>query len=358
MLPEKYKAISDDQAVLQINDIKAKLGSDLLILGHHYQTDEVIQFADVTGDSLGLSKEAAKTDAKYIVFCGVEFMAETADIVTSDNQKVFLPDLAAGCPMADMANRSQIQKAWNKIGEVIGDMNNVVPITYVNSTAEVKAFCGEKGGLTCTSANAGKILKWAFDQGKKVFFFPDRYLGTNTAIKLGLKDEEIVLWKRDDDFGGLASEQIENAKIITWDGYCPVHKRFESANLDLMREKYPNLRIIVHPEVPESLAMQADEMGSTSYIINAVEESQPGANIAIATEVHLVNRLAKQHPDKQVLALNTPSCACTTMGRISLQNLLWILENLLEGEMENQILVSKDTQEKALIAINRMFELS
>lgn len=358
MLPEKYKALSDDQAILQIRDVKAKLGDDVLILGHHYQRDEVIQFADITGDSLGLSREAAKADAKYIVFCGVEFMAETADIVTSDNQKVFLPDLAAGCPMADMANRTQIQKAWDEIGEIIEDRNNVVPITYVNSTADVKAFCGENGGLTCTSANAGGILKWAFDQGKKVFFFPDRYLGTNTAMKLGLQDEEIVLWKRNEDFGGLLHKEIKNAKIITWDGYCPVHKRFESANLNLMREKHPELRVIVHPEVPESLAMQADEMGSTSYIVQAVKEAKAGSVLAIGTEVHLVGRLAKQYPDKKIITLNVPTCMCATMDRISPQNLLWTLENLLEGKLENQIVVSKDIKEKALIAINRMFELS
>ncbi|MBU1445928.1 quinolinate synthase NadA [Patescibacteria group bacterium] len=358
MLPEKYKAISDEQAILKIRHLKALLGKDVFILGHHYQRDEVIQFADATGDSLGLSQEAAKINSKYIVFCGVKFMAETADIVTADNQKVILPDLAAGCPMADMANEYQIQKAWDEIAQVVADISNVVPVTYVNSAATVKAFCGENGGLTCTSSNAGKVLDWAFNQGKQVFFFPDRYLGTNTAMRLGLKDKEIVLWNREEDFGGLSPEKIKTAKIITWDGYCPVHKRFESANLDLLREKYPDLRVIVHPEVPESLAIQADEIGSTSYIIKVVSEAPDGSIFAVGTEAHLVSRLAKEYPNKRILSLNVPTCMCATMERISPQNLLWILESLAEGKVENQIIVPKNIKEKALIAINSMFELS
>lgn len=352
MLPEKYKALSDEQTLPLIEAAKAELDDKVLILGHHYQRDEVIKFADEVGDSLNLSQKAAKSKSKYIVFCGVKFMAETADIVTGDDKIVILPDLTAGCPMADMAPVDKIEKAWKELGEVI-DTEDVIPITYINSSAETKAFCGNNNGLVCTSANAESIIKWAFDENKKIFFFPDRYLSTNISHKIGLSDEEIALWN-----GDLSKNQIKNAKILVWNGYCPVHARFKGEDIDILREKNPDIKILVHPEVPEKVAQKADFMGSTNFIVKTIEEAQTGSEWAIGTEIHLVSRLAKQHPDKKIDLIGTPICMCATMDRISPQNLLWVLESLQKGEVVNQIKVEDDIKKSALLALNRMFELS
>jgi len=352
MLPEKYKALSDEETLPLIEAAKNKLGDEVFILGHHYQRDEVIKFADEVGDSLNLSQKAAKSKSKYIVFCGVRFMAETADIVTGDDKIVILPDLAAGCPMADMAPVDKIEQAWKELNEVI-DIDDVIPITYINSSAETKAFCGENNGLVCTSANAESIIKWAFDENKKIFFFPDRYLSTNIAHKIGLNDDEIALWN-----GNLSEDQIKSAKILVWNGYCPVHARFKGEDIDTMREQNPNIKIIVHPEVPEKVAEKADFMGSTNFIVKTIEQAVSGSEWAIGTEIHLVSRLAKQHPDKKIRLIGTSVCMCATMERISPQNLLWVLESLQKGEVVNQIKVEDDIKKSALLALNRMFELS
>jgi len=349
MLPEKYKALSDEQCMPLIEKIKHELGEKVLILAHHYQRDEVVKFADAVGDSLNLSQTAAKSKSPYIVFCGVEFMAETADMVTDDSKSVILPDLSAGCPMADMAPVDQIENAWKDLAKII-DVNDVIPITYINSSAETKAFCGKNNGLVCTSANAEKIIKWAFAQDKKIFFFPDRYLGANIAKKIGLNEAEIALWG--------TNEQIQNAKILVWNGYCPVHAKFKGEDIDNLREQNPDIKIIVHPEVPEQVAEKADFMGSTNFIVKTIQEAEPGTSWAIGTEIHLVNRLAKEHSDKNIRLIGGPICMCSHMDRTSPQHLLWVLESLQSDEVVNQIKVSEDIKKHALIALNRMFELS
>lgn len=354
MLPEKYKALSDEVAVGKIAAAKEKLGDKIMILGHHYQRDEVIQFADRVGDSLYLSKEAAKSNAEYIIFCGVYFMAETADMVTGENQKVILPDITAGCPMADMAPIREVKKAWNDL-EKLGMGDDFVPVTYINSSADVKAFCGRKGGYVCTSANAKVILEKLIGEGKRIFFFPDRYLSTNTARTMGI---DATLWEREKDNGGLSEEEIANAKILAWNGYCPVHAKFSTQDIDDLRVQYPKIKIIVHPEVPEQVAQKADLMGSTSFIVKQIEEAQAGSVWAIGTEVHLVGRLSKQHPDKKILLIGTPICMCSMMDRISPQYLLWVLESLIDGCVENQVTVPEEVKVDALKALDRMYELS
>ena len=355
MLPEKYKALSDEEAAKRIAKAKEKLGDRVLILGHHYQRDEVIEFADRMGDSLYLSKEAAKSNAEYIVFCGVYFMAETADIVARDGQIVILPDISAGCPMADMAPIDEVKNAWENL-ESLGLTENLIPVTYVNSSAEVKAFCGEREGYVCTSANAEVILKKLIEEGKRIFFFPDRYLSTNTARKLEVK--EIALWQREKQMGDLSEDGIRNAKILAWNGFCPVHARFSSKDIDDLRERYPEIKIIVHPEVPEQVAQKADLIGSTSFIVKQIEDSPSGSVWGIGTEIHLVGRLAKQHPDKKIFLIGTPICMCSMMDRISPQYLLWVLESLLEGEVVNRVKVPEKVKIAALKALNRMYELS
>ncbi len=357
MLPEKYKALSDEQTIPLIEKAKKQLGNKVLILGHHYQRDEVIQFADEVGDSLNLSQKAAKSNSPYIVFCGVRFMAETADIVTDDSKTVILPDLSAGCPMADMAPVDQIEKAWKELSKII-DVRNVIPITYINSSAETKAFCGDHNGLVCTSANAEKIIKWAFDQNKQIFFFPDRYLSTNIAHKIGLTENEIALWDRYKENGNLTNDKIQNARILVWNGYCPVHARFKGEDIDVLREQNPNIKIIVHPEVPEQVALKADYMGSTNFIVKTIQESEPGSEWGIGTEIHLVSRLAKQNPDKKIHLIGTPICMCSMMDRISPQYLIWVLESLVDGTVVNKVTVPENIKKSALVALNRMFELS
>jgi quinolinate synthase len=357
MLPEKYKALSDEQTIPLIEKAKKKLGDKVLILGHHYQRDEVVRFADEVGDSLNLSKKAAESKSPYIIFCGVRFMAETADIVTDESKIVILPDLSAGCPMADMAPVYQIEKAWKELSQII-DIKDVIPITYINSSAETKAFCGNNNGLVCTSSNAEKIIKWVFDKNKRIFFFPDRYLSTNLALKIGLNKSEIALWDRYKENGNLTDYKIRNARIFVWNGYCPVHSRFKTEDIDILRKQNQNIKIIVHPEVPEQVALKADYMGSTNFIVKTIQESEPGSEWGIGTEIHLVSRLSKQNPDKKIHLIGTPICMCSMMDRISPQYLLWILESLIDGKIENQIKVPEDIKKSALIALNSMFELS
>jgi quinolinate synthase len=355
MLPEKYKALSDEEAAKRIAKAKEKLGDSVLILGHHYQRDEVIEFADRIGDSLYLSKEAAKSSAEYIVFCGVYFMAETADIVARDGQIVILPDISAGCPMADMAPIDEVKNAWENL-ESLGLTENLIPVTYVNSSAEVKAFCGEHEGYVCTSANAEVILKKLIGEGKRIFFFPDRYLSTNTARKLGVK--EIALWQREKQMGDLSEDEIRNAKILAWNGYCPVHVKFTTKDVDALRARYPEIKIIVHPEVSEQVAQKADFIGSTSFIVSQIKAAPKGSVWGIGTEIHLVGRLIKQHPDKKIFPIGTLICMCSMMDRISPQYLLWVLESLIQGKVVNQVSVSENVKEKALMALSRMYELS
>ncbi len=358
MLSEKYKVLSDPECMPLIEQAKKKLGDKIFILGHHYQRDEVIQFVDAVGDSLMLSQTAAKTKSKYIIFCGVTFMAETADIITGDDKIVLHPDLSAGCPMADMAPASQIRRAWKELEKVIGDTSNVVPVTYINSYAETKAFCGERGGVVCTSSNADKILKWALSQNKKVFFFPDQHLGRNTAHRLSITNDQMVLWEREKENGGLSEDKIKSAKIYLWNGCCPVHERFKYDDLKTIRKRDPEIKILVHPEVPEELANYADYMGSTQYIVNKIEQAPKGSKWAIGTEIHLVSRLAKNHPDKKIILLGTPICMCSMMDRISPQYLLWTLESLVNDKVINVVKVPENITQNAIKALDRMFELT
>ena len=353
-IPEEYLTLSEEEMEKRIRDIKEELGSKLVILGHHYQRDEVIRFADHRGDSLRLSQLAAEAhEAEYIVFCGVHFMAETADILGSADQKVILPDLGAGCPMADMAELEDLERCW----EEITSQYNVefVPITYVNSTADVKAFCGDHGGLTCTSSNAPKILEQIFKDGKHVLFLPDEHLGRNTAMDLGLTEEDMFQWKRDD----WDIELPDNPpKIILWDGYCGVHMRFTPAHVDYVRSKYPGVKVIVHPECTHEVVEKSDLHGSTDFIIRQVTGAPAGSVWAVGTEINLVNRLAKENPEKTVVSLNENMCLCVMMNRISQSHLLWALDNLYQGKVVNQITVKPEVAKSAKIALDRMLEMS
>jgi len=348
---------TEDVLVERIAARKKELVEKLLILCHHYQQESVYQFADMTGDSLKLAKHAAACkDKPYIVFCGVHFMAESADILTGDNQAVMLPDLRAGCPMADMATLDEVLWAWKELAAVT-DTERIVPVTYVNSSAAIKAFVGERGGSVCTSSNAERVLTWAFGRGDKVFFFPDEHLGRNSAIALGVETGEIVLWKRDEPLGGNSVEAIQKARVILWNGYCTVHMQFNASHVRMWREKDPDVRIIVHPECRHEVVAGADLYGSTENIIKAVADSPPGSKWAIGTEINLVNRLASQHPDKEIHSLSPFQCLCSTMYRIKPKYLLWILDNLVKGEIKNQITVDPATAKLARIALDRMLEI-
>jgi quinolinate synthase len=336
---------------------KKELGDKLLVLCHHYQQESVYQFADMTGDSLKLAKHAAAChDKPYIVFCGVHFMAESADILTGDNQAVILPDLRAGCPMADMATLDEVSWAWKELAEIT-DTSRIIPVTYVNSSAAIKAFVGERQGSVCTSSNAERVLTWALERGDKIFFFPDEHLGRNSAIALGIKPEEIVLWNRDEGLGGNSATAIKQAKVILWNGYCTVHMQFTAAHVRMWREKDPNIRIIVHPECRHEVVAGSDQYGSTENIIKAVSNSPTGSKWAIGTEINLVNRLARLNPDKEIHSLSPFQCLCSTMYRIKPKYLLWVLDNLVKGEVKNQITVEPDTAKLAKIALDRMLEI-
>lgn len=355
-LPERYQLLSDEACDTLIAEAKEALGSELVILGHHYQRDEVIKFADFTGDSFKLAQLASsRKDANYIVFCGVHFMAESADILSEDYQKVILPDMNAGCSMADMANIDQVEECWESLQDVIDEP--VVPVTYMNSTASLKAFCGRNGGVVCTSSNAEGVLKWAFERGTRVLFFPDEHLGRNTGLDMGIPMDRMVVWNPFKDMGGLTDEQIEQSRILLWKGHCSVHQRFTPQQVHNLREAYPDIRILVHPECSHEVVALADVVGSTEYIIKAVEESPPGTKWAIGTEIHLINRLGNQHPDKLVMSLEPTVCVCTTMYRVDPPHLLWVLENLMEGKVVNHITVPPDIADDARLALNRMLAI-
>ena len=353
---ERY-GLAEDILIQYIAARKMELAEKLLILCHHYQQESVYQFADMTGDSLKLAKHAASChDKPYIVFCGVHFMAESADILTGGSQAVILPDLRAGCPMADMATLDEVSWAWKDLAEACG-ADRIVPVTYVNSSAAIKAFVGDHGGSVCTSSNAERVLTWALDRGEKAFFFPDEHLGRNSAIALGVKPDEIVLWKRDEQLGGNSPETIRRAKVILWNGYCTVHMQFTAAHVRMWRDRDPDVKLIVHPECRHEVVAGADSYGSTENIIKAVSDSPAGSKWAVGTEINLVNRLARQNPDKEIHSLSPFQCLCSTMYRIKPKYLLWVLDNLVQGEVKNQITVDHKTAELAKIALDRMLEI-
>src|SRR5829696_2255643 len=366
-LPEKYLRLSDDEMDERIAAAKRTLGDRLVILGHHYQRDEVIRFADFIGDSLKLSRAAAsKTTAEYIVFCGVHFMAESADILRAPHQKVVLPDLAAGCSMADMAAPDQLEICWRELEQmgVRTDAVNeadgragLIPVTYINSSAAIKAFVGAHGGIVCTATNARTIMEWAWQRGEKLLMLPDQHLGRNTAFKMGVPLEQMVVWDPNEMWGGLDAAAISAAKLILWKGHCSVHTRFTVPQIEAFRKKYPQGRVVAHPECTLDVVRAADESGSTEYIINTVKASPPGTVWAVATEIHLVNRLTAEVPDKTIVTLDPFGCLCSTMFRVSPNHLLWILEGLVEGKVYNQITVSEPIKSQARLALDRMLAL-
>ena len=353
---DSYLLVPDTTLDERIAAAKTKLGKDVVILGHHYQRDEVVKFADFRGDSLKLSQQAAQTDGKYIVFCGVHFMAESADILRRDQQIVVLPDLNAGCSMADMADIGQVEACWSELATVV-DIRKTVPVTYMNSTAAIKSFTGEKGGAVCTSSNAAAVLQWAFARGEKVVFLPDEHLGRNTAYRMGIPLDEMVVWDPFQELGGNTREALRQAKIILWKGYCSVHQRFTPEHVARVRKEHPGIRVIVHPECRFEVAQAADERGSTEGILKAIQAAPAGSEWAVGTEIHLVNRMAKELKDRKVISLDPSVCVCTTMFRITPQHLLWVLENLGAGKIVNQISVSERTRYFAKAALDRMLEL-
>jgi quinolinate synthase len=351
-------AASDPALVERAIAARAQLGSRAMILGHHYQRDEVISFADITGDSFKLAQAAADNpDAELIIFCGVHFMAESADILTSEKQKVILPDLAAGCSMADMAAAHQVEAAWAHF-EKLGIAKRTVPVTYMNSTAAIKSFTGEHGGAVCTSSNAERAMSWAFTQGEKIFFLPDQHLGRNTAIlKLGLSPDDCVLWNPWKPDGGLSDQQLLDAKVILWRGHCSVHGRFSRQNIDEIRSRVSDVQILVHPECQHEVVSAADVVGSTEAIIRTVAQSAPGSTWAIGTELNLVQRLANTYTDKKILFLDKTVCYCSTMNRIDLPHLVWAMETLNQGRVVNQISVNTQIARNARVALERMLAL-
>ena len=351
-------AASDPALVDRAKKARAALGSRAMILGHHYQRDEVIAFADITGDSFKLAQAAASNpEAELVIFCGVHFMAESADILTSANQKVILPDLAAGCSMADMAGAAQVDAAWAHFQKV-GIAGRTIPITYMNSTAAIKSFTGANGGAVCTSSNAQRAMSWAFERGEKIFFLPDQHLGRNTAIlHLGLEVSDCVVWNPWKPQGGLTDQELLGAKVILWRGHCSVHGRFSLQNVHDVRERLPGVQVLVHPECQNEVVMAADVVGSTEMIIKTVAASDPGSKWAIGTELNLVQRLARSNPDKEVVFLDKTVCYCSTMNRIDLPHLVWAMENLVAGRILNQITVEEKTAHFARVALERMLAL-
>jgi len=344
----------------RIREAKETLGKECVILGHHYQRDEVVRFADYRGDSYRLSQMAAQADGRYIVFCGVHFMAESADILAHDEQSVILPDLNAGCSMADMAEIGQVEDAWEQfvnLGLTDEEGNGITPITYMNSTAAIKAFCGERGGLVCTSSNCKGSFDWAFRRNQKIFFLPDQHLGRNTGYTRGIPLDEMVVWDPYQLQGGLTPERLRKAKVILWKGHCSVHQRFLPEHVDKIRATYPGMQVIVHPECRWEVCQKADGIGSTDYLIRRVREASDGSAFAVGTEIHLVNRLAKEYPNKHVITLDDHGCLCTTMFRISPQHLCWALESLVEGRVVNPIKVKDSVKKWARVALDRMLEI-
>lgn len=352
MLPDNYRNMTEQQARNRILEMKATLGKRLVILGHHYQRDEIIEIADFRGDSYGLCKKAAEQhQAEFIVFCGVHFMAEAADIISRPNQIVHIPDLTAGCPLADFADLTSVQQAWHDI-VAICDSDNITPITYINSSAEIKAFCGGNHGAVCTSSNALPAMKWGFKRSEKLFFFPDQHLGTNTGNKFGISVDERITWDPDQPLGGNSADKIKQARLILWKGHCHVHTRFNLNHIQTVRKSFPAAKIVVHPECTEEVVNAADDNGSTSYIIKYVQQAEPGSIIAVGTELNLVHRLAKQNPEKKVFPL--ARSMCPNMYKINLYNLCWTLDNL--GKI-NIVKVPENIKQDALLALDRMLQI-
>ena len=355
-----YAALSDEACQTRIRAARAKLGAEVVILCHHYQRADVYQHADLTGDSLKLSKLAAQTDSPYVIFCGVHFMAEVADIMTAAGQTAILPDLAAGCSMADMANLAKVERCWRELGQVLDVERELTPVTYINSAADLKAFCGAHGGIVCTSSNAGTIAQWAFAQRPKILFFPDQHLGRWTGYNLGIPLEEMVVWDPDLEMGGLTVDQIKEAKILLWKGHCSVHQMFQKSHIDAFRAKYPEGKVIAHPECNFAVCAAADYVGSTEHIVKTIKEAPGGTRWLVGTELNLVERLAKEvlPQDKIVQFMATTICMCSTMQRIDPQHLAWTLENLLGGHVVNPIKVPEHEVQLAKLALERMLAIS
>jgi len=356
-IPNEYLGLKPGDLYQRISTAREKLGRRLVIPGHHYQRDEIIQFADYRGDSFLLSQKAAQQkQAEFIVFCGVHFMAETADILTGQHQQVILPNITAGCSMADMAPTDDVLDAWDDLNGVID--GGLVPITYMNSTAAIKALCGRNGGIVCTSSNVAKVFGWALERGEKVLFLPDQHLGRNTGVKVGIPLEEMVVWDLFKPLGGLSRSQIQQARVILWQGHCSVHTRFNMSQIEEARRRYPDLRVVVHPECTREVVEAADLDGSTEFIVRAVTQAPAGSVFAIGTEINLVHRLANENPDKTVFCLDPVVCPCSTMYRIHPAYLAWVLESLVDGQVMNRISVDEDTAHHARIALERMLAVA
>ena len=354
-LPTSYLKAKPEELDVRIAVARAQLADRLVILGHHYQRDEIIKFADLRGDSFKLSQYAAsQRDVEFIVFCGVHFMAETADVLSSPEQSVVLPNLSAGCSMADMAHIDDVLDCWDDLQETLGDFGGVVPITYMNSTAAIKALCGRNGGIVCTSSNAPATFRWAFERGERVLFLPDQHLGRNTALKLGIGLDDMLVWNPFKPLGGHTADALRKARVILWQGHCSVHTRFTVAQIEQAREKYPDVNVVVHPECFMETVQAADSNGSTEFIINKVSNAPSGTVWAVGTEISLVNRLAKENPDKTVFCLDSVVCPCSTMYRIHPAYLAWVLEGLAEGVLVNRITVDDRTREEGRVALDRM----
>ncbi|OQW93082.1 MAG: quinolinate synthetase [Beggiatoa sp. IS2] len=357
---EEYLLLSDTACEQRIIAAKTTLGQRLIILGHHYQQEAVFKHAHFSGDSLKLSRQAAQSAAEYIVFCGVHFMAEVADILSRPEQKAILPDLSAGCSMADMADLVHVQQVWKELSHVLGTQERIIPVTYINSAANLKAFCGQQGGIVCTSSNARQVLQWSFTQGNKVLFFPDQHLGRNTGHQMGIPLEQMVVWDFEQPQGGLTSKQIKSAQIILWKGFCGVHQVFQPQHIDDFLVKYPEAKVIAHPEASFEVCQKSDAVGSTEFIIKTVKESPTSTRWLVGTELNLVERLARQFAaeGKAIHFMSPITCLCSTMYRIDPQHLLWVLENLIKGIVVNQITVTPEEARLAQLALERMFTVS
>jgi quinolinate synthase len=360
-IPPHYMALDADELTRRIRAARTALGQRVVVLGHHYQREDIIQFADERGDSFALAQyAAARPESEYIVFCGVHFMAEAADILAQPHQRVILPNLEAGCSMADMASEPDVRTAWRELGDFYGGTDDIIPVTYMNSAASLKAFCGEHGGIVCTSSNAGRVLDWAFARGKRVFFFPDQHLGRNTGHVAGIPLDEMVLWNwraPAGNLGGATPEQLDRARLILWQGHCSVHQRFTVTQIEQARAQHPDVRIVVHPECRFDVVQAADANGSTAFIAKYVAEAPAGSVIGVGTEINLVSRLAKEHPDKTVFCLDPVVCPCSTMYRVHPAYLAWVMESLVAGEVVNEIVVAPEHREHARIALERMLAL-
>ena len=360
VIPEEYQHASAEELDRRITAAKATLGERVVVLGHFYQRDEIVKHADFLGDSFQLARAArSRPEAEAIVFCGVHFMAETADILSGEHQSVILPNLAAGCSMADMADEDSVEEAWEQLMDILGETDDdgrqtVVPVTYMNSSAALKAFCGRHGGIVCTSSNAATVLEWAFERGRRVLFFPDQHLGRNTAKAMGIALERMPMWNPHKDLGGNTAQDLQDAEVILWHGFCSVHRRFTVAQIDKARAEHPGVRVIVHPECPMPVVDAADENGSTDYIRKAIDAAEPGSTFAIGTEINMVNRLADQHPEHTIFCLDPVICPCSTMYRIHPGYLAWMLEELVAGRVINRISVDAATARDAEVALERM----